>query len=99
MEDMWRGGPWYIVDFRAMEFLTRSARYNRETATAETYWTPRIGWARAYKTQSAALTMVNIINAERGRNDCQVLGHEAARCVDGIIRRDGLPGKGAWTNG
>ena len=98
MEEVWRGGPWYVVDFRRMEFLTRSARLTRDTATAKTHWTPRMGWARAYKNQSAAVMISNIINTARGRNDCQVLGHEAARCVDGINRRDGLPGR-ALANG
>ena len=93
MELMWRGGPWYVVDFRRMEFLTRSARMKREPATAKTHWTPGMGWAQAYKNQSAAVMIANAINASRGRNDCQVLGHEAARCVDGINRRDGLPGR------
>ena len=91
MEETWRGGPWYVVDFRRMEFLTKTSRLTRETATAKTHWTARMCWARAYKTPSAAVMISNIINAQRGRNDCQVLGHEAASCVDGINRRDGLP--------
>ena len=94
MDEMWRGGPWYVVDFRRMEFVTRTSRLNRETATAKPHWTPRIGWARAYKTQSAAVMIANAINAARGRNDCQALGRMAAVCVDGINRRDGLPARG-----
>lgn len=99
MEETWRGGPWYVVDFRRMEFLTSTSCLTRGTATARAHWTPRIGWARAYKTPSAAVMITNIINANRGRNDCQVLGHEAARCVDGINWRDGLPVRGARANG
>ena len=93
MEETWRGGPWYVVDFTRMEFLTQTSRLTRDTATAKTHWTPRMRWARAYKNQSAAVMICNIINAQRGRNDCQVLGHEAASCVDGIVKRDGLPGR------
>ena len=95
MERMYRGGPWYVVDFRKWEFL----RYihNKEKNPDEIYatWTSRMCWARKYKNPSAAVRIANAINSERGRNDCQALGCEAAECVDRINRRDGLPGRGA----
>ena len=98
MERMYRGGPWYVVDFRKMEFLKYTARREKRPDTQYATWTPRICWARKYKNPSAALRVACTINSERGRHDCQALGYEAAQCVDGINRRDGLPGR-ARANG
>lgn len=98
MERMFRGGPWYVVDFASWEFLRYTARRAHRPEKQYSTWSPRIRWARAYKNPSKAAKMANLINAERGRPDCQALGKAAALCVDGINRRDGLPGR-ARANG
>ena len=92
MERMYRGGPWYVVDFQRREFVRQTKRQGEDREQVSVVWTPRICWAKVYKNPSAAIRATNAINAQRGRNDCQALGHEAAECVDRINRRDGLPG-------
>lgn len=91
MERMFRGGPWYVVDFARREFLRYTGRKKGCPGKRYATWSPAIRWARAYKNPSKAAKMANLINAERGRDDCQALGKDAAMCVDDINRRDGLP--------
>lgn len=94
MDRMYRGGPWYVVDFHRREFVRYTKREGEAKDRVSVTWTPRICWAKAYKNPSAAIRATNMINAQRGRIDCQALGYDAAECVDRINRRDGLPIRG-----
>ena len=95
LDELYRGGPWYVVDFRKMEFLRRAVRsngkYGMDPEAKYATWTPATKHAMRYRNPSAAARMAGILNRQRGRNDCLAVTRAAAECLAIINAREGLP--------
>lgn len=101
----WRG-QWYIYNTRTGEFLKRlttcgKSRCPEKPSRLYIHWTAGIRDAQTYKNPSTAQKAAGRINREAypGQSPkvarvVTVVTGEAARCLEAINRRDGMPGSG-----